>query len=97
MVLLSAQDVQVGAGCAGRRPRSHPVRRPGAAVRAGGFAAMMVQTAMTLLFAAPSDAQIPNLGASGAIAAVHVSRRERRRRQVTWPAATPTTQAAAAA
>jgi membrane associated rhomboid family serine protease len=37
---------------------------------AGGFAAMMLQTAMTLLFASPSDAQIPNLGASGAIAAV---------------------------
>ena len=35
MVLLSAQDMQVGAGCAGRRPRSHPVRRPGPAVRAG--------------------------------------------------------------
>ncbi len=35
MVLLSAQDMQVGAGCPGRRPRSHPVRRPGAAVRAG--------------------------------------------------------------
>ena len=29
MVLLSAQDVQVGAGCAGRRPKWHPVRRPG--------------------------------------------------------------------
>ena len=37
---------------------------------AGGFAAMMLQTAMTLLFGTPSDAQIPNLGASGAIAAV---------------------------
>jgi len=38
MVLLSAQDVQVGAGCPGRRPRWHPVRRPRAAVRAGdGF------------------------------------------------------------
>ena len=36
MVLLSAQDMQVGAGCAGRRPRSHPVRRPGPAVRADG-------------------------------------------------------------
>ena len=64
---------------------------------AGGFAAMMLQTAMTLGFGTAADAQIPNLGASGAIAAVHVSRRERRRRQVTWPAATPTTQAAAAA
>src|SRR3984957_9775855 len=37
---------------------------------AGGFAAMMMQTAMTLLFASASDAQIPSLGASGAIAAV---------------------------
>jgi membrane associated rhomboid family serine protease len=37
---------------------------------AGGFAAMMMQTAMTLLVGSPSDAQIPNLGASGAIAAV---------------------------
>jgi membrane associated rhomboid family serine protease len=37
---------------------------------AGGFAAMMLQAAMTLLFGTPSDAQIPNLGASGAIAAV---------------------------
>jgi membrane associated rhomboid family serine protease len=37
---------------------------------AGGFAAMMLQTAMTLLFGSASDAQIPNLGASGAIAAV---------------------------
>ena len=35
MVLLSAQDVQLGAGCAGRRPRWHPARRPGAAVREG--------------------------------------------------------------
>jgi hypothetical protein len=35
MVLLSAQDVQVGAGCASRRLRWQPVRRPGAAVRAG--------------------------------------------------------------
>jgi len=34
------------------------------------FAAMMLQTAMTLLFGSASDAQIPNLGASGAIAAV---------------------------
>jgi membrane associated rhomboid family serine protease len=30
----------------------------------------MMQTAMTLLFGTASDAQIPNLGASGAIAAV---------------------------
>src|SRR5271157_3731888 len=37
---------------------------------AGGFAAMMMQTAMTLLFGSASDAQIPTLGASGAIAAV---------------------------
>jgi membrane associated rhomboid family serine protease len=37
---------------------------------AGGFAAMMMQTAMTLLFGTAADAQIPNLGASGAIAAV---------------------------
>ena len=37
---------------------------------AGGFAAMMLQTAMTLLFGTASNAQIPTLGASGAIAAV---------------------------
>src|ERR1700747_491991 len=37
---------------------------------AGGFAAPVLQTAMTLLFGTASDAQIPNLGASGAIAAV---------------------------
>jgi len=37
---------------------------------AGGFAAMMLQTGMTLLFGTAGDAQIPNLGASGAIAAV---------------------------
>ncbi|GFG76276.1 rhomboid family intramembrane serine protease [Mycobacterium botniense] len=37
---------------------------------AGGFFATMAQTAMTLLFGAPSDARIPTLGASGAIAAV---------------------------
>ena len=37
---------------------------------AGGFAAAMMQTAMTLLFGSASDAQIPSLGASGAIAAV---------------------------
>jgi membrane associated rhomboid family serine protease len=37
---------------------------------AGGFAAMSLQTAMTLLFGSASDAQIPTLGASGAIAAV---------------------------
>jgi membrane associated rhomboid family serine protease len=36
----------------------------------GGFAAMMTQTAMTLLFGTAADAQVPNLGASGAIAAV---------------------------
>jgi len=37
---------------------------------AGGFAAAMMQTAMTLLFGSASDAQIPTLDASGAIAAV---------------------------
>jgi membrane associated rhomboid family serine protease len=37
---------------------------------AGGFAATMMQTAMTLLAGSASDARIPNLGASGAIAAV---------------------------
>jgi membrane associated rhomboid family serine protease len=37
---------------------------------AGGFAAMMTQTAMTLLFGSAADARAPNLGASGAIAAV---------------------------
>ena len=37
---------------------------------AGGFAAMMTQTAVTLLFASASAARVPNLGASGAIAAV---------------------------
>ena len=37
---------------------------------AGGFAAMMTQTAMTLLFGSAADAQVPELGASGAIAAV---------------------------
>ena len=37
---------------------------------AGGFAAMVLQTAMTLLFGSAADAQIPTLGASGAIAAV---------------------------
>jgi membrane associated rhomboid family serine protease len=37
---------------------------------AGGFAATSLQTAMTLLFGSASDAQIPSLGASGAIAAV---------------------------
>jgi membrane associated rhomboid family serine protease len=37
---------------------------------AGGFAAMMTQTAMTLLFGTAVDARVPNLGASGAIAAV---------------------------
>jgi membrane associated rhomboid family serine protease len=37
---------------------------------AGGFAAIMLQTAMTLLFGTASDAQVPTLGASGAIAAV---------------------------
>jgi membrane associated rhomboid family serine protease len=37
---------------------------------AGGFVAMMTQTAMTLLFGTAADARVPNLGASGAIAAV---------------------------
>ena len=37
---------------------------------AGGFVATTVQTAMTLLAGSAADAQIPNLGASGAIAAV---------------------------
>jgi membrane associated rhomboid family serine protease len=37
---------------------------------AGGFAATVGQTAMTLLFGTAADARTPNLGASGAIAAV---------------------------
>jgi membrane associated rhomboid family serine protease len=37
---------------------------------AGGLAATIVQTAMTLLAGTAADAQVPNLGASGAIAAV---------------------------
>jgi rhomboid family protein len=37
---------------------------------AGGFVAMMTQTAMTLLFGTAAEARVPNLGASGAIAAV---------------------------
>jgi len=37
---------------------------------AGGFVAMLTQTAMTLLFGTAQDARVPNLGASGAIAAV---------------------------
>ena len=37
---------------------------------AGGFVAMMTQTLMTLSFGSALDARIPNLGASGAIAAV---------------------------
>src|SRR4029453_16546635 len=37
---------------------------------AGGFVAMMTQTAVTLLFGTHAAAQVPNLGASGAIAAV---------------------------
>jgi membrane associated rhomboid family serine protease len=36
----------------------------------GGFAAFFLQTAMTLLFASHAAARVPNLGASGAIAAV---------------------------
>ena len=37
---------------------------------AGGFAAMMTQTAMTMWFGTAADARVPELGASGAIAAV---------------------------
>jgi membrane associated rhomboid family serine protease len=37
---------------------------------AGGFVAIMTQTAMTLLFGTTADGQVPTLGASGAIAAV---------------------------
>jgi len=37
---------------------------------AGGFAAMMTQTAMTLLLGTAAEARVPELGASGAIAAV---------------------------
>ena len=37
---------------------------------AGGFIAMLTQTAMTLLFGSAADGQVPTLGASGAIAAV---------------------------
>ena len=37
---------------------------------AGGFAATMTQTAVTLLFGTSAEARVPNLGASGAIAAV---------------------------
>jgi membrane associated rhomboid family serine protease len=37
---------------------------------AGGFVAMMTQTIMTLLAGTAADATVPNLGASGAIAAV---------------------------
>ena len=37
---------------------------------AGGFVAMLTQTAMTLWFGTTADAQVPELGASGAIAAV---------------------------
>ena len=37
---------------------------------AGGFVATIVQTAMTLLFGTAASAHVPNLGASGAIAAV---------------------------
>ena len=37
---------------------------------AGGFAATMTQTAMTLLFGTVAESRVPNLGASGAIAAV---------------------------
>jgi len=37
---------------------------------AGGFVAMMTQTAVTLLFGTALESRVPNLGASGAIAAV---------------------------
>ena len=37
---------------------------------AGGFVVTMTQTAMTLLIGNPSDAQVPTLGASGAISAL---------------------------
>jgi rhomboid family protein len=37
---------------------------------AGGFVATLTQTLMTLVFGNATDARIPNLGASGAIAAV---------------------------
>jgi membrane associated rhomboid family serine protease len=37
---------------------------------AGGFVAMMTQTLMTLVFGTAAEARVPNLGASGAIAAV---------------------------
>jgi len=37
---------------------------------AGGFVATVTQTAMTLLMGTTADARVPNLGASGAIAAV---------------------------
>jgi rhomboid family protein len=37
---------------------------------AGGFVAFLTQTAMTVLFASHAAATVPNLGASGAIAAV---------------------------
>jgi membrane associated rhomboid family serine protease len=37
---------------------------------AGGFVAMLTQTATTLLFGTAADGQVPELGASGAIAAV---------------------------
>src|SRR5499426_3469870 len=37
---------------------------------AGGFAAMLTQTVMTLLFSTAAAARVPELGASGAIAAV---------------------------
>jgi membrane associated rhomboid family serine protease len=36
----------------------------------GGFAATALQTSVTLSFGTPADAQIPNLGASGAISGV---------------------------
>ena len=51
---------------------------------AGGFAATMTQTAMTLLFGTARDGQVPNLGASGAIAAV-LGRTVLIRTRASWP------------
>ena len=39
---------------------------------AGGFAATMTQTAMTLWFGTAQDAQVPSLGASGVAFFAHV-------------------------
>jgi hypothetical protein len=65
---------EVEHGCAARTEQRR--RSVDGAVRylafyfAGGFAATMTQTAMTLLFGTALDSRVPNLGASGAIAAV---------------------------